>query len=65
MKMQCASDLVKLRDSIVSRSRYFRQITSTISNPISIEERRTLAFVTIELDNLIVVGLGNTRRVLY
>lgn len=55
--MQCSSDLVKLRDAIISRSRHFRQITSSISSPLSAEERRTLAFVTIELDNLVIVGL--------
>lgn len=55
--MQCTSDLVKLRDSVVSRSRTFRQITSTLTSPLGADERRALSFVTIELDNLIIVGL--------
>lgn len=55
--MQCATDLVKLRDSIISRVRYLRQIVSSINVPLASEDRRALAFVTIELDNLVVVGL--------
>lgn len=55
--MQCATDLGKLRDSIVSRIRGLRQIASPIVTPLSPEDRRALAFITIELDNLVVVGL--------
>ncbi|EDK72517.1 hypothetical protein TM7_0354 [candidate division TM7 genomosp. GTL1] len=55
--MQCATDLVKLRDSIISRVIYLRQIVSSITTPLGPEDRRALAYVTIELDNLIVVGL--------
>lgn len=55
--MQCVSDLAKLRDSIVSRARNLRQIVSPISLPLGPEDRRALAFATIEVDNLIVGGL--------
>lgn len=55
--MQCASDLVKLRDSVISRVRFLRQVVSPISTPFGSEDRRALSFATIELDNLIIVGL--------
>ena len=55
--MQCVTDLVKLRDSIISRVGSLRQIVSPIKAPLGSEDRRALAFVTIELDNLVVVGL--------
>jgi hypothetical protein len=55
--MQCATDLVKLRDAISSRIRHLSQITSSLSTPLSWEDRRALSFATVELDNLIVVGL--------
>lgn len=55
--MQCVSDMVKLRDSIISRVIDLRQIVSQVAMPLSSEDRRALAFVTIELDNLVVVGL--------
>lgn len=55
--MQCVTDLVKLRDAVISRSRHLRLITSGISSPLSSEERRALAYAAIELDNLIVTGL--------
>jgi hypothetical protein len=55
--MQCATDLVKLRDAIIARVSRLRQIAHAISTPLGSEDRRALAFITIELDNLIVVGL--------
>lgn len=55
--MQCVTDLVKLRDSIISRVLRLRQIVSPITTPLGSEDRRALAFVTIELDNLVVAGL--------
>lgn len=55
--MQCVTDLVKLRASIRSRVGSLRQIVSPITTPLGPEDRRALAFVTIELDNLIIVGL--------
>ena len=55
--MQCVTDLVKLRDSVISRVRYLQQITSPIDAPLGSEDRRALSFVTIELDNLVIVGL--------
>ena len=55
--MQCVTDLVKLRDSVISRSLYLRRITSKISTPLTAEDRRVLAYVAIELDNLVIVGL--------
>lgn len=55
--MQCATDLVKLRDAIISRVRHLDQIVSPITAPLWPEERRALSFAVIELDNLIVVGL--------
>lgn len=55
--MQPVTDLVKLRDSIISRVRNLRQVVTPITAPLGPEDRRALAFVMIELDNLIVVGL--------
>lgn len=55
--MQCVTDLVKLRDSIISRVVHLRQVISPITNPLGPEDKRALAFVTIELDNLVIVGL--------
>lgn len=55
--MQAVSDLAKLRDSVILRSLYLRQIVTPISAPLGSVDRRALAFVSIELDNLIIVGL--------
>lgn len=55
--MQCVTDLAKLRDSIIARVRFLRQIISPISTPLCAEEKRALSFVTIEIDNLIILGL--------
>jgi hypothetical protein len=55
--MQCVTDLVKLRDSVKSRVTSLRQIVAPIGAALGPAERRALAFATIELDNLIVVGL--------
>lgn len=55
--MQCVTDLVKLRDAVISRSRHLRLITGGISIPMAPEELRALAYAAIELDNLVVVGL--------
>lgn len=55
--MRCVTDLVKLRDSVTSRCRVLRQLSAPISTPLTSEERRTLAYVAIEIDNLIIVGL--------
>lgn len=55
--MQCVTDLVKLRDSIISRVRTLRSIIDPISTPLTPENRRAVAFVTIELDNLVIMGL--------
>lgn len=55
--MQCVTDLVKLRDSVVSRVGSLRQIVTPITAPLSSEDKRSLAYVTIELDNLVIVGL--------
>jgi len=55
--MQCVSDLTKLRDGVIARVHTLRRIVSPISLPLGSEERRALAFATIELDNTIIVGL--------
>jgi len=55
--MQCVTDLVKLRDSIISRVGRLRQIVPSAYQPLSPEDKRSIAFVTIELDNLIILGL--------
>jgi hypothetical protein len=55
--MQSATDLVKLRDAIHARTRALRYIVSRVSTSFSPDDRRSLAYVTIELDNLIVCGL--------
>lgn len=55
--MQCTTDLVKLRDAIIARTRNLKEIVSHIRDPITPDGKRALAFVTIEADNLIVSGL--------
>lgn len=55
--MQCVTDLVKLRDAVISRSRYLRLITRGIAVPLAPEELRALAYAAIELDNLVITGL--------
>jgi hypothetical protein len=55
--MQCVTDLIKLRDSVISRARALRQVVTSITLPLGTVERRTLAFATIELDNLVIVAL--------
>jgi hypothetical protein len=55
--MQCVTDLMKLRDSVISRVRNIRQIVNPIAAPVSAEERRALAIASIELDNLVIGGL--------
>lgn len=55
--MQSVTDLAKLRDSVVSRVRNLRRVVSPISLPLGAEDRRAIAFATIELDNLVIVAL--------
>ena len=55
--MQCVSDLAKFRDCVIGRAQTLRQIAAPIALPLGHEDRRALSFVTIELDNLIVVAL--------
>ncbi|MBV8685339.1 MAG: hypothetical protein JOZ90_14575 [Alphaproteobacteria bacterium] len=51
------TDLAKLRDSVISRVRNLSAIVGPIKPPLSSVDRQALAFVTIELDNLVIVGL--------
>ena len=60
--MQSVTDLRKLRDATILRVRRLRQVASPISLPFGSEDRRALAFVTIELDNLVIVGLRNYTK---
>lgn len=55
--MQCVSDLSKLRDCVIRRVYSLRQITAPISLPLGSEDRRALAYVAVELDNLTILGL--------
>jgi len=55
--MQCVSDLAKLRDCAIRRVRTLREIVAPIASPLGSEDKRALAFVTVELDNLIIVTL--------
>lgn len=55
--MQCVTDLAKLRNSIISRVVRLRQIASPIRAPLGSSDMRALAFVTLELDNLVISGL--------
>lgn len=55
--MQCVTDLAKLRDSVISRVRNLSAIAGPIKPPLSSLDRRSLAFVAIELDNLVIVAL--------
>lgn len=55
--MQCVTDLAKLRDAVKWRVRCLRQVLSPITVPLGTKERRDIAFLVIELDNLIIVGL--------
>lgn len=60
--MQSVTDLGKLRDAIISRVRRLKQIAAPITLPLGSEDRRALAYVTIELDNLIIVGLRSYTK---
>lgn len=55
--MQSVSDLGKLRDAILGRVGDLRRVVSPVTAPLSAEDRRAISYVTIELDNLIIVGL--------
>jgi hypothetical protein len=55
--MQCVSDLAKLRDAVIARARCLHQIVNSVSRPLGSIDKQTLAFATIELDNLVVIGL--------
>lgn len=55
--MQCVSDLTKLRDAVAARSRRLRNVVSEVSMPLGSADKRAMAFVSIELDNLVVVSL--------
>lgn len=55
--MQCVSDLGKLKDRVVRRVRTLQQVVAPITLPLEIHDRRTLAYATIELDNLVIVAL--------
>ena len=55
--MQCSTDLAKLRDALLFRVGSLKLIVSPIHDASDQESRRCLAFVTIELDNLIILGL--------
>lgn len=60
--MQSVTDLTKLRDAIAIRVLRLRAIVSPVSSPLGACERRAIAFVAIELDNLIVVGLRSYTK---
>lgn len=60
--MQSVTDLIKLRDAATSRARRLREVAAPIKLPLGSEDRRALAFISIELDNLIVVGLRNYTK---
>lgn len=55
--MQSVSDLNKLREAIAGRIGNLRRVVDPVTVPFGAEDRRALAYVTIELDNLIIVGL--------
>ena len=55
--MQSVSDLTKLRDSVIARCRTLQLLTTGAKTLLGSQDRRNLAFVTIELDNLVVLGL--------
>lgn len=60
--MQSVTDLRKLRDAIISRVRRLRALATPITLPLGSEDRRALAYISIELDNLIVVGLRSYTK---
>ncbi len=60
--MQSVTDLRKLRDATISRVRRLQGLATPITLPLGSEDRRALAYVTIELDNLIIVGLRNYTK---
>lgn len=55
--MQCTSDLGKLGDAIARRLLRLQQLVPDSTASLGQRERLALAFVTIEVDNLIVTGL--------
>jgi hypothetical protein len=55
--MHCVSDLAKLKHSVRRRTIYFRSLVDGLQSPLTISDKRRLAYVAIELDNLVVTGL--------
>lgn len=60
--MQTVTDLPKLRDAVIARVRRLRTISSPMRLPLTPQDNRTLAFVTIEIDNLIINGLKSYTK---
>lgn len=60
--MQSVTDLLKLREATNSRVRRLREVATRITLPLGSEDRRALAFISIELDNLIIVGLRSYTK---
>jgi hypothetical protein len=55
--MQPVSDLEKLHRALNGRTRRLRLGYSALSSPMTAQGRQYMAFLTIELDNLLVMGL--------
>lgn len=60
--MQSVTDLRKLRDATISRVKRLREVAAPVTLPLGSEDKRALAYVVIELDNLIIVGLRNYTK---
>lgn len=60
--MQAVSDLAKLRDAVIARCRTLQLLAKTTSHPLGGQDRRNLAFVIVEIDNLIVGGLRQLTK---
>lgn len=61
-EMQSVSDLVKLRDAVIARCRMLQLLASATSHPLGGQDRRNLAYVIVEIDNLIVGGLRQLAK---
>lgn len=60
--MRCVSDLAKLREDVEDRLRRLAELTDTLSAPLSPQERRSISYSIIELDNLVVNCLRNLTK---
>lgn len=60
--MRCVSDLAKLRGDVEDRLERLAALTDHLNAPLSSQDRRSISYSIIELDNLVVNGLRNLTK---